>query len=215
MDKSVKYWKRAISGWKMGSVKNLDVATIAFPAFLRRLLKCNSDMDMSFELLSRWDIHHILVTVWVLSKFFSMDASLQNEKFLAKSFDNNGYYVFFLLFIFLWNAGARSSLLGVHGLLRRGSGEVSADLCSVVCSDNTHKNGSKLYQESFRLSTWRFFMAKGLLKHWNRLSREGTDAQGLSVFKRHLNSALTTCLGQPWTGQGVDHMIIVDPSQLK
>lgn len=65
--------------------------------------------------------------------------------------------------------------MGVYSFLSRGSGQVSADHCCVVCSDKTCRNGSKLYQERFRLNTGRFFLAKRLLKHWNRLSREGID----------------------------------------
>lgn len=111
--------------------------------------------------------------------------------------------IFSVLFIFLWNVGVRASLFGLHSFLRRGSGEVSADLFCVVCSDKTQRNGWKLYQERFRMNTGGFFMAKRLLKHWNRLLREGADVQCLPAFKRHMDSALTIYLGQPWTGQAI------------
>jgi len=34
------------------------------------------------------------------------------------------------------------------------------------------------------------FFTERVIKHWNRLSREVTNAPSLSVFKRHLNNSL-------------------------
>ena len=45
----------------------------------------------------------------------------------------------------------------------------------------------------FRLGIRKHFFTERVVKHWNRFPREGVDAPGLSVFKRHLDNALTTC----------------------
>ena len=84
----------------------------------------------------------------------------------------------------------RGNLIALYSFPRRGSREEGADLFSLVSSDRTHGNGSKLHQGRFRLVLRKHFLTKRVVKHWNRLPREVFDAPSLSVFKRHLDNAL-------------------------
>ncbi|KFV50257.1 hypothetical protein N341_12611, partial [Tyto alba] len=52
-------------------------------------------------------------------------------------------------------------------------------------------NSSKLHQGRFRLDIRKHFFNKRVAKHWNRLPREVADAPSLSVFKRHVDNALS------------------------
>ncbi|KAK4832548.1 hypothetical protein QYF61_024048 [Mycteria americana] len=88
----------------------------------------------------------------------------------------------------------RGDFIALHSFLRRGSGEGGADLFSLVPSDRTCGNGSKLRQGRFRLDIRKDFFTKSMVKHWNRLPREVVDAPSLSVFKRHLDNALNNML---------------------
>ena len=82
----------------------------------------------------------------------------------------------------------------LYSFLRRGSREGGADLFSLVSSNRTCENGSKLRQGRFRLDIRRHFFTEGVVKPWNRLPREVVDAPSLSVFKRHLDNALNNML---------------------
>ncbi|KAK4806781.1 hypothetical protein QYF61_005577 [Mycteria americana] len=86
------------------------------------------------------------------------------------------------------------NLIALYGFLRRRSGDGGADLSSLVSSDRTRGNGSKLCQGRFRLDIRKHFFTKSVVKHWNRLPREVVNAPCLSVFKRHLDNALNNML---------------------
>jgi len=88
----------------------------------------------------------------------------------------------------------KDDLIALYDFLRKGSGEGSADLFSLVSSDRTRGTGSKLYQGRFILDIRKHFFSKRVVKYWNRLHRDVVDVPRLSVFKRHLNNALNNLL---------------------
>ena len=65
-----------------------------------------------------------------------------------------------------------------------------AELSCLVPSERMHRNGSKLRQKRFRLGIMKHFFTERVVKPWNRHPGEVVDAPSLSVFKRHLGSAL-------------------------
>ncbi|KAK4832990.1 hypothetical protein QYF61_027014 [Mycteria americana] len=88
----------------------------------------------------------------------------------------------------------RGKFIALYSFLRRGSGEGGADVSSLVSSDRTYRNGSKLCQGRIRLEIRKHFFTERVVKQWNRLPRDVVDAPSLSVFKRHLDNALNNML---------------------
>ena len=69
----------------------------------------------------------------------------------------------------------RGDLIVLFSFLRRGSGDGGADLFSLISSDKTHGNGSKLHQGRIRLNIRKHFFTKrgwsntvtGFLERWS------------------------------------------------
>ncbi|KFR08744.1 hypothetical protein Y956_01128, partial [Nipponia nippon] len=55
-------------------------------------------------------------------------------------------------------------------------------------------NGLKLKEGRFRLGIRKKFFTVRVVKHWNRLPREGVDAPSLEVFKARMDEALSNLI---------------------
>ncbi|KFP08918.1 hypothetical protein Z169_13972, partial [Egretta garzetta] len=55
-------------------------------------------------------------------------------------------------------------------------------------------NGFKLNQGRFRLDIRKKFFTMRVVKHWNRLPREGGEAPSLEAFKARVDGALSSLI---------------------
>ena len=88
----------------------------------------------------------------------------------------------------------KGNLIALYSFLMGRSGEGGAELFSLVSSDRTCGNDSRLCLGRFGLDIRKHFFTERVVKHWNRLPREVVDAPSLSVFKRHFDNALNNML---------------------
>lgn len=83
----------------------------------------------------------------------------------------------------LYSSNILSLIVAVYSFLRKGSGEGSFELFSLVSSARMHGNCSKLHQGKFKLGVRKHFFMKKVVKHWDSLSEKVFDAPSLSVFE--------------------------------
>ncbi|GAB0205395.1 hypothetical protein GRJ2_003005100 [Grus japonensis] len=88
----------------------------------------------------------------------------------------------------------RADLIAAYSFLTRGSEGAGTDLLPLVTSDRTRGIRMKLRRERFRLDIRKRFFTERVVRHWNRLPREGVTTPSLTEFKKRLANALSHML---------------------
>ncbi|GAB0187412.1 hypothetical protein GRJ2_001206500 [Grus japonensis] len=84
----------------------------------------------------------------------------------------------------------QGNLIAAFQYLKGAYRKAGEGLVTRACSDRTSGNGFKLKKGRFRLDIRKKFFTVRVVRHWNRLPREVTDAPSLEVFKARLDGAL-------------------------
>ncbi|KFQ85062.1 hypothetical protein N337_09210, partial [Phoenicopterus ruber ruber] len=86
--------------------------------------------------------------------------------------------------------GLRGDLLAAFRYLKGAYKKDGDKLFSRACCNRTRGNGFKLKEGRFRLDIRKKFFTMRVVKHWNRLPKEGVAAPSLETFKFKLDGAL-------------------------
>jgi len=82
-------------------------------------------------------------------------------------------------------------LLAAYQYLKGAYKKVGEGFFTRAWSDRTRGKGFKLKEGRCRLDIRKKFFTMRVVRHWNRLPREGVDALSLEVFKARLDGALS------------------------
>ncbi|KFW69418.1 hypothetical protein AS28_06260, partial [Pygoscelis adeliae] len=88
----------------------------------------------------------------------------------------------------------RGDLLASYQYLKGAYKKDGGKLFGRACCDRTRGNGFKLKGGRFRLDIRKKFFTLRVVKHWQRLPREGVDAPSLETFKVRLDGALSNLI---------------------